>query len=519
MGKLDFNIENGVLKKYLGSDEHIILPDDVQVIGFNAFNCCNTLVSMEIPAGVSLIESSAFWKCENLKSIIFLGKIPDIKDGAILMCNNLQFDPKIYCTTEKLPFDLIDFFNIHNMNISEKEYAWLLLFQSGTKWKNRLSDLLVFGELDSSIIAQNVINIISNISNLNKKMRDKAIQSLLDIYQYEMIYKLLDKLPVLSIKEVNSYIEKYNSKSHIRAIFEKYKNEHYNNNNDQERVTIDPEHISLTEGRKIYSLKNVNEGIMIKKYIGDTKNVVIPKTIGPQKVVSVEIRTFYGKDVNVCGFAKRDSCFQNDKIINASSGNKVLFGQYFFEKDGEIKPIEWVVLSRRNNILFLTTTYAIDVLPYNQQWEDVVWENSDLRKWLNGVFLLYAFSEEERNLILTTYLNNAPAIASNVIVSNDTEDKVFLLSIQEVQQYLKPFGVFVTPTPYAKAKKPIMLDENCRWWLRTPGTYLRSASAVAANGIIMGDDPQIASKKGEGVDADNIAIRPAIQIDISSIVH
>ena len=35
----DFIIENGVLKKYVGPGGNVIIPDDVSVIGSEAFKC------------------------------------------------------------------------------------------------------------------------------------------------------------------------------------------------------------------------------------------------------------------------------------------------------------------------------------------------------------------------------------------------------------------------------------------------------------------------------------------------
>ena len=46
----DFVINNGVLTKYTGNDENIVIPDGVTSIGFRAFEGCRQ-VTIHAPAG------------------------------------------------------------------------------------------------------------------------------------------------------------------------------------------------------------------------------------------------------------------------------------------------------------------------------------------------------------------------------------------------------------------------------------------------------------------------------------
>lgn len=45
----DFVIENGVLKKYSGSDEEVVIPDNVTAIGKEAFKNCRRIRKVVIP--------------------------------------------------------------------------------------------------------------------------------------------------------------------------------------------------------------------------------------------------------------------------------------------------------------------------------------------------------------------------------------------------------------------------------------------------------------------------------------
>lgn len=65
----DFEIEDGVLKKYLGNAETVVIPDDITSIGDNAFWNCSSLISIHIPDSVTSIGDEAFFGCDSLESI------------------------------------------------------------------------------------------------------------------------------------------------------------------------------------------------------------------------------------------------------------------------------------------------------------------------------------------------------------------------------------------------------------------------------------------------------------------
>lgn len=66
-----FDIRNGVLTKYTGSDRNITIPDSVTKIAAYAFYECANIESVSIPNSVTAIEEYAFWKCSNLKKVSF----------------------------------------------------------------------------------------------------------------------------------------------------------------------------------------------------------------------------------------------------------------------------------------------------------------------------------------------------------------------------------------------------------------------------------------------------------------
>ena len=86
----DFVIENGVLKKYNGSDTDVVIPDSVTSIGESAFSWWDNLKSVTIPDSVTYIGNRAFAYCRGLESVIIPDSVTSIGRSAFYECENLQ---------------------------------------------------------------------------------------------------------------------------------------------------------------------------------------------------------------------------------------------------------------------------------------------------------------------------------------------------------------------------------------------------------------------------------------------
>jgi hypothetical protein len=179
----------------------------------------------------------------------------------------------------------------------------------------------------------------------------------------------------------------------------------------------------------------------------------------------------------------------NIKFENIEVGSCIEFGNY--EQDNNLEngkeKIDWLVVDIDDNKALLTTKYCLDSKPYNEEEKSCTWENCDLREWLNNVFLLTAFSNEEQKIIDISTLSNPDNKWYDTYGGNDTEDKVFLFCIQEISQYR--INVIVQATEYAISKGAyVPVSDTCgtMWRLRSPGHTQSRSACIRYDGTVDG---------------------------------
>ncbi len=201
-------------------------------------------------------------------------------------------------------------------------------------------------------------------------------------------------------------------------------------------------------------------------------------------------------------------------IASAKVGSLVNFGTYnldYDENNGE-EDITWQVLEKDNGKVLLIAHKCIDTIPYNTKQISVTWEDCSIREWLNNDFYENAFCNSEKERILLTKLPNIDDSYEQKIAGNDTDDKVFLLSINEALKYFE-----TNYSRSASASKTAIFhgaygnsqDAGQWWWLRTPGFSTYNASSVNTSGTI---------EYGRVVDNDEVCVRPVIWVDISFVI-
>ena len=167
-------------------------------------------------------------------------------------------------------------------------------------------------------------------------------------------------------------------------------------------------------------------------------------------------------------------------------GEKIRFGKY-----------EWRVLALQGEQALLMTEAIIEQRPYNDEYVAVTWADCSLRQYLNGAFY-ESFDATEQARIQATINQNFDNQWYGTAAGNETADKIFLLSIEEVTCHY--FGDSSDKLYYPKPNKRYWFERKDRnnplrrakfeddrkwwWWLRSPGRLNLKAAYVHGDGNI-----------------------------------
>ena len=278
---------------------------------------------------------------------------------------------------------------------------------------------------------------------------------------------------------------------------------------EKEKVSITPEKEGIPDNRGKEETKKIKK-----------KNDYFPIIIGILILLGIAGTFAYNKSVSKKGTtAKVESSSQEEdkesehkeettaKVESSSQkkdknpeykvGETIEFGNYPQEEDGTEKPIEWIVMKNEGNQVLLLSKYVLDAKPYNKGWENVTWQTSDIRQWLNNEFYTTAFNKSEKAKIQTSLIKNE---------YNDTEDKVFLLSEKEAETlFSNDEERIAKATEYAEKSGVYVNEEkSVLWWLRSPGDDSSLAAEVNDDGWV--------DRRGDDVDYDYDGVRPALYL-------
>ena len=199
--------------------------------------------------------------------------------------------------------------------------------------------------------------------------------------------------------------------------------------------------------------------------------------------------------------------------------------------------ISWKVLENDGETMFLVADRALDCKGYNETRQDVTWEKSTLRSWLNGYdagrnvesvdystdsFWKNAFSKVEQEAIVQKKIENNDNARYNTPGGNATDDFIYLLSMEEVTK--ESYG-FSSNSEDSSVSRQIKSSDfayvkgvarsistggegNCGWWLRSPGMYSYDAAYINSSGYV--------NKVGLLVPYEDIGVCPALYIRLAS---
>lgn len=241
----------------------------------------------------------------------------------------------------------------------------------------------------------------------------------------------------------------------------------------------------------------------------------------PQTEVTEEALT---SEIIKASYDENGDAWVNDvkyrRISKKDTNNNQYFGEHNY-RYFKWEPIKWRVLHNDNNALFLVADKGIDCKDYHTFGADISWENSTIRNWLNMDFYNTAFSSEEQKAIVKQTIVNDDNPEYGTKGGNNTEDKIFLLSMEEVlnpgygycDRYdLKSSTHTVQVSDYAHAMGAYA-NANCYqgngwWWLRSPGYTTFHAVYMGCYGFVHPD--------GDYIDAYDKTCVPALYLDVSS---
>ena len=191
-------------------------------------------------------------------------------------------------------------------------------------------------------------------------------------------------------------------------------------------------------------------------------------------------------------------------------GDSVWFGSYDQDNipDNGPEPIEWFVLNEHKGKVLLLSRYGLEsrcMDSADQYYSDymfdwgITWETTTMREWLNGPFYSSAFSAEEAAGI------SPMAVGAGILYpSAEGSDRVFLLSVGEVERYLTTDGLkgCIYTAHAVKTGDIGNNDLYSTWWLRSTREALGMDTVGSTLDII--------------TETDNTywyAVRPALWVD------
>ena len=188
-------------------------------------------------------------------------------------------------------------------------------------------------------------------------------------------------------------------------------------------------------------------------------------------------------------------------------------------------PIKWRILKQTGDKAVLLADRMPDTCPFNDSYTDTSWSDCSLRRWLNGEFFSWAFTEQERSAVEETDVKNAPNYYFSTDCGPDTKDRVFVLS--ESETFSSPLAVEYGFSNSDSGNDPARrfrstLYAKCRgaWWspvegyLGTSFWMMRSVGYTKSNVVYVGESGDTYNR-GIVVTCNDAAVLPAITLDLS----
>ena len=241
--------------------------------------------------------------------------------------------------------------------------------------------------------------------------------------------------------------------------------------------------------------------------VSEDANHWLETVVKPYRDMCFKSLTKQGKDGNLLQ--------QIDKLEEKIRWQKLIISLMAYIKPsiGRIVPFgghDWRILDVKNGTLLLLSEKILFEKAYHKTEENITWEHSDLRKFLNNDFFNKTFTPFEKEHIAVTINKNNYNTWFNTNGGLDTIDKIFPLSMEETVYYFgnsgqlakRPYNQWHIDDFYNSSRAASDMNGNTAWWLlRTPGHNNAHVVNVYDNGQI---------NAGGRLVKDRIGIRPAL---------
>lgn len=332
----DFIIKRGILKKYTGCADTVVIPEKVVEIGEDAFRCCFELKKVIIPEGVKKIRDGAFRECLKLSDVTFPGSLEFIGNGAFMVCALKEIEiPEGVVTIDDYAFSENAIERI-TISKSVKTIGTRAFNQIGDVWVSPsalaevtvLSDELKVGTKAfpkddgvrfyapyaalSSFPTENKRQIITTYLTSDRECSTKRTEDykkyinrtddLIGVYMEkgntEALSKLLQLKTKVNLEKIDGYIAEAEDNGEIKGLLIAFKAKVFEPEDIEkiENRKVDLElgvrKRSAAEWKQLFTVEKVDNGVMITSYKGEDIIVEVPEKIGSDKVVAIGDEAF-----------------------------------------------------------------------------------------------------------------------------------------------------------------------------------------------------------------------------------
>jgi len=172
---------------------------------------------------------------------------------------------------------------------------------------------------------------------------------------------------------------------------------------------------------------------------------------------------------------------------------------------------DWRVLDIQDDRALIISEMILEDRAYHETREEITWEHSDMRHYLNNDYY-NSFNGSDRVRIVEAEVINSDNSFYETVGGNNTVDKVFLLSIDEVHRFLPTDTDRIAHDEYG---------ESSWWWLRSPGfnsahEWLRRQPGSNSDSAAYVSHDGHVNVTGRSVNVGDSGVRPALWLNLES---